>query len=451
MTVRAAVFVVVALCAGAGPSGAQQARETLAGRQLEDAIRVLQMRGLRVVFSSKLVTPAMRVRVEPRARGLPEQLEEVLRPHGLTAEAGPAGILQIVRLRRPSAAPLRGAPPPLPPPNAEANAPKKEPAATEYQERVTVVADLTQFDDAAVSSTRRLVPDELSGFASRVVDDPLRVVQTLPGVATGDDFRSEYSVRGSPYRHAGVVIDGIAAPWLQHAALGRGDTGTVTMLGGDVVDEAALLVGAYPRLDSSQLGPQLNVTLREGSRAARRFALGVSGTTATLIAEGPIGRSARGSWLLGVRRSHSEWPTGRSDEEATVFGFSDLQSKLAYDVRPGQQVSLTVVAGLSNVEREDPAPFAMGDGINRAAMMGLAWRSVIGSRTVITQRVSSLTHDFFNRSPTAGWGSRGADGAHAYRIDLIQPLWHGVIDAGAQLRHLRGSRYGAMKVDKSWL
>ena len=72
-------------------------------------------------------------------------------------------------------------------------------------------------------------------FPGHLSDDPLRVVQAMPGVAGGDDFRSEYSVRGSPYRHAGPVVDGVAAPWLQHAALGRGNTGTLTMLRGDMV------------------------------------------------------------------------------------------------------------------------------------------------------------------------------------------------------------------------
>ena len=174
------------------------------------------------------------------------------------------------------------------------------------------------------------------------------------------------------------------------------------MLRGDVIREAALQVGAYPRLDSSQLGPQLNLTLREGSRAARRFTLGVSGTSATLTAEGPIGsRAARGAWLVGVRSSHSEWPVGRNDHDTTVFGFRDLQSKVVYDVRPGQQVSLTVIAGMSNVEREDPGSFAPADGLNRAGDGGAGVAVGHRGRTVVTQRVSTLAHDFSNHSQTA--------------------------------------------------
>ena len=283
----------------------------------------------------------------------------------------------------------------------------------------------------------------------------------MPGVAGGDDFRSEYSVRGSPYRHAGLVVNGVAAPWLQHAALGRGNTGTLTMLRGDMVGEASLLAGAYPRRDGSQIGPQLNLTLREGSRTTRRFQVGATTTGATLTAEGPVGGSTRGSWLVGVRQSYVEWPVGRSDHDGTVFAFGDVQSKVVYDVRPDQQLSVSLVAGLSAVERDDPSPLALGRGTNRAAMMTLAWRSVAGSRTIVTQRVSSTSHDFVNRNQAAEAAGRGTNGAAGYRVDVVRSFFGGVIEAGGQLHRVRGSRDEAIPVrpsapiplpiDASWL
>lgn len=267
-------------------------------------------------------------------------------------------------------------------------------------------------------------------------------MQALPGVAGGDDFLSEYSVRASPYRHAAVVVDGVVAPWLQHAALERGDSGTLTMLPGAVLENAELHVGAYARRESSQLGPQLNLTLREGSRTARRFRLGVSGTSTTMTAEGPLGFSERGSWLVGARKSHVEWPVGRNDHQSTVFGFADVQSKLVYDVGPRQQVSLSVVAGVSNIERDDPNPFALADGHNRSALVSVAWRSLVGARTIVTQRASTIAHTFVNQDQAMRAAGRGADGANAYRVDVTRTLFGGVLEAGGQVRRLYGSRRG---------
>jgi hypothetical protein len=68
---------------------------------LADALRTLQDQGLRLVFSSEIVTPDMRVLQKPKARTPRAQLDELLQPHGLTAEEGPGRIVQIVRARPP--------------------------------------------------------------------------------------------------------------------------------------------------------------------------------------------------------------------------------------------------------------------------------------------------------------------------------------------------------------
>lgn len=460
-TLRWLAGLALALGVWVSPVLAQSASDTFVGRRLEDALRVLQTRGLRLVFSSELVRPDMRVRLEPRGRAAMEQLAQLLQPHGLAAESGPGGIIQIVRKKKPAIERARSAASPASRMKTDPGELEMSPAGETYREQVTVTAHADAGGEVSAGIDRQLTADELNGHGGHIADDPLRIVQALPGVATGDDFRSEFSVRGSAYRQAGVIIDGVVAPWLQHAAWGRGDTATVTMLRGDLIQEATLQVGAYPRVDSAQLGPQLSLTLREGSRTDRRYTLGISATSATATAEGPLGSSTRGSWLVGVRRSHSEWPVGRQDEQSTVFGFSDLQSKVVYDVRAGQQVSLSMVTGVSHVEREDPNPVAPADGLNRAAMVAMAWRSVIGSQAVVTQRVSLIAHDFSNRNQTAAGAGRGTNGAHGYRVDLSRPLLRGAIDVGGQIRRVRGSRHGPMApipesnvvddIESSWL
>jgi hypothetical protein len=77
-------------------------------------------------------------------------------------------------------------------------------------------------------------------------DDPMRAIQALPGVATGDDFQAEFSVRGSAFRHVGVVIDGTPAPLLLHAVRAAGDSGSIAMINSDVLQRAALFAGPHP-------------------------------------------------------------------------------------------------------------------------------------------------------------------------------------------------------------
>ncbi|MBC8646014.1 MAG: TonB-dependent receptor, partial [Thermoanaerobaculia bacterium] len=71
---------------------------------LTDALLELQARGLRLVFSSHVVSADMRVQRAPGSRDLRGMLEELLAPHGLAVEEESGGSLVI--------APRKGPPPP---------------------------------------------------------------------------------------------------------------------------------------------------------------------------------------------------------------------------------------------------------------------------------------------------------------------------------------------------
>ena len=57
---------------------------------------------------------------------------------------------------------------------------------------------------------------DIQNLRGVLADDPLRAVQVLPGVATGDDLRSEFSVRGSDFCHMNLTVDGFSTPFLLH-------------------------------------------------------------------------------------------------------------------------------------------------------------------------------------------------------------------------------------------
>jgi VWFA-related protein len=132
---RALVLVLVGLAA-AGDTG------PLAGRPLAEALRLLEARGLAVIFSSELVRPEMRVTDEPKATRLEEALAEILQPHGLTFRPGPGGKLLVVRA--PLAAVARGP-----------NAPARTRARPAFGSEVRIV----RLDVSVTGSDGRFVKD----------------------------------------------------------------------------------------------------------------------------------------------------------------------------------------------------------------------------------------------------------------------------------------------------
>jgi hypothetical protein len=100
--------------------------------------------------------------------------------------------------------------------NLELSVPLAEGTGT-YQEEVTVSADAAARPKAiGVSSQMELGSAGLAELRGVAADDPMRAIQALPGVTTGDDFQAEFSVRGSSFRHVGIVIDGTPTQLLMH-------------------------------------------------------------------------------------------------------------------------------------------------------------------------------------------------------------------------------------------
>ena len=255
--------------------------------------------------------------------------------------------------------------------------------------------------DRGVASETILDRSELADLAA-AVSRTIRFAPFthFPRVSVADDFRSEFTVRGSPFRHVEVVVDGVATPWLQHTAYGRGATGSLTMLTGQVLEEATLRVGAYPRRFGDRLGAQLDMRLREGSASNSSCAERSAASTRLLSAKGPLGTSgtARGSWLVAARQSYLEWPAERTESTRAAFGFSDGFAKVVYDVRPNQQVGFSVLGGMSNVDGEETPVRAslVTARIGRLSRI-FRWRSTFGSSVVLTQRAYVVRHRFLNK------------------------------------------------------
>lgn len=427
----AGVALVIAAIMAIGGSAAAQEPAEYKGRLLINVLRALQAKGLRIVFSSATVTPDLRVQVEPRATTARRQLDELLAPHGLEARGGPGATIQIVRgkvaAKKPRAA-ANGIEEP------SDNAFPISRASAAYREYVSVIGETPYRRDRGVPSETRVDRSQLERLYGSLSDDPIRVAHTLPGATAVDEFRSEFAVRGSPFRHVNLVIDGVSTQWLQHTAHRRGATGSLPMLAAPVVEDVTLRAGAYPRREGDRLGPQLDLTLREGSRTGFGLRGAIGGTNATLLGEGPLGRAARGSWLVAARQSYLEWPAEHPQSTRTAFGFSDGLAKVVYDVGPGQQVALTVLGGMSNVDGDDQVVAnEMGNGTNRASVVNLSWRSTFGSAVVLNQRAYIVRQDFLNKYQSGSDRDRGANEEVVYRADITRRTRHGLLEGGAQL------------------
>jgi hypothetical protein len=330
-------------------------------------------------------------------------------------------------------------------PGSEAVTVRLSEGTTAYSETVTVTPDVFRAPADPVASAQVLGSAELQNLRGVLADDPLRAVQVLPGVATGDDLRSEFTVRGSDFRHLTFTVDGFATPYLLHTVRGvedRGPTGSVAMINSDVLEDVTLLNGGYPQRYGGHTGAEVDFRLRDGSRSRRIFHVALSGTSASGVAEGPIGKQRRGSWLISARQSYLDLIVHRLTDQAVSFGFADAQARVTYDLSPGQRLDLTALAGHSRFEN-DPVERDIDDvhvGLN-ASVVGVGGWQLTRRRLLLSQRVLAADNHFRNQNTSDLELDNGRDRQLAYRADAAVSArpWLDLA-AGADAEHRDNSR-----------
>jgi hypothetical protein len=313
-----------------------------------------------------------------------------------------------------------------------------------YTETVTVTPDVFAAIHPGVAAQQVLGSADIQNLRGVLADDPLRAVQVLPGVATGDDLRSEFSVRGSDFSRMNVTVEGFATPFLLHtvqAIEDRANSGSVAMINSDILEDATLLNGGYPQRHGNRTGAEIGFRLRDGARDRPRLRLGVSGTNASAVVEGPLGQGRRGSWLFSARKSYLDLLVRRLREDGLAFDFSDVQGKVVFDLSPRQQVELAVIAGRSKLRDEDvDDPTDVFTGRNSAGIAVATWH-VSGRRGLLAARALGARNSFRNNDTDSRDIDQGDTAQAAARLDGTWVVRSGLdVEGGAQVERSVESR-----------
>jgi len=290
-----------------------------------------------------------------------------------------------------------------------------------------------------------LAGNELRNLASVLADDPLRAVQSMPGVAGNDDFRAQFSVRGAGFQRVGVYLDGILIHAPFHTVQGEPTSASLSIIQGELLESANVHVGPLPARYADRTAGALDFRSREGDARRRSARITASASNAGASAEGPLGRNL--TWLAAVRKSYLQYIINRtaSDEPSLGFSFWDGQGKLAWTPTAAHQVSLTLINGNSGLDR-DPTKVNLGvnaiaDSSYRYTLAYLGWRYT-RSGLLFTQRLGWLDEAFQNDNRNALRLQQGAYREYIWNGDGSR-LWNPrlVTEFGWSVRELRDRAY----------
>jgi outer membrane cobalamin receptor len=278
--------------------------------------------------------------------------------------------------------------------------------AAALTEHVTIALD--PFESTRTTSTfeQTLNKRELQATSSILLSDPIRAAQTLPGVGSNDDFRSEFSVRGAGFDRVGVWIDGVLTDNFVHTVAGGYlDTGSLSVINSDAVNSVSLLSGGSPANFGDRTAAVLDIDSRDGNRvkAAGRIAAALSGISGML--DGPIS-SGKGSYLVAARKSYTGYLIRRINDQnqfannPPILGFADVQGKLIYDLSERNQVGVSAIFGSFDYDRNRDRELLFVNSVfrgeSRNLLLNAHWSFAPNPRVFWQTRFFALKTNFKN-------------------------------------------------------
>ena len=112
-------------------------------------------------------------------------------------------------------------------------------------------------------------------------------------------------MRGADFTRIGVYLDGILLQEPFHTIQTTGGSGSITAINTDLIGELDLYEGAYPVRFGDRSAGALDIHMRDGNQSRYSFRASASFATTSAMAEGPLGKFNRCSWIAGFRKSHA--------------------------------------------------------------------------------------------------------------------------------------------------
>ena len=271
----------------------------------------------------------------------------------------------------------------------------------------TVDVSAGPFDIASEDSPSSLVlsGNDVRNLASVLADDPLRAVQSLPGVTSDNDFDARFSIRGADYSRVGLYLDDVLLHEPFHMLQGQNVTGSGAAFNGDMVETLELHEGAFPARFGDASAGVLDVHTRDGSHTAPSFRIEASASNAGVVAEGPFGKKKRGSWLVAARRSYLQYLISRIDPNGTTlaFGLEDVQGRFAYDFGPKNKVTLYLLESYSSIDRTGTHATlginSLATGAYNYTLANLGWHYTPTAKVALTSHAAWMREKYDNFDP----------------------------------------------------
>lgn len=260
--------------------------------------------------------------------------------------------------------------------------------------------------------------------------DPLRAINSLPGVTAASGEFADVIVRGGTPEENFTFIDKIPVGdfgyFTDRYDGNRG--GRAAILAPDVFERAEFSAGGFGARYGDRMSSALDITLRQANQERVQAVIFADSGTAGGSLDIPLGK--RGSWLVSARRSYIDVALDVAGiAERGIIGYPrtfDVTNKFSFDLDARNHLSVSVLNFFETFEQSDQQAFNIDRRSDRFRLRRTS-RRVIGGATL------SSTLGANTLAQTTVWGT-GAHNDGSFFLPGTSVM--------QRLRDLRESQFG---------
>mgnify|MGYP001582119991 CR=1 FL=1 len=164
--------------------------------------------------------------------------------------------------------------------------------------------------------------------------DPVRIMQTLPGVTSADfDFLAQLNIRGGSFDETLISLDGVPVYNPYHFG------GWFSMVNSDLLKREDLYRSNYPPNMSGYLSGVLNMVSKDGTGERHKGIASLGVSSASLVAEGPM---VGGTYVVGARRIWLDLVFNLIKQNTLPYYFYDVFAKYSLPIDQNNLLKISV-------------------------------------------------------------------------------------------------------------
>ncbi len=299
------------------------------------------------------------------------------------------------------------------------------------------------------------------------LEDVVRAISILPGVAVVDPGRNDLIVRGGAPSENLFIVDGLEVSNINHFGTQGASGGPLSFINLDFVEGTTFSTGGFGVQYGDRLSSVLSLRLKEGRKDRLGGKATISATQFGLNLEGPL-ESNGSNFIFSARRSYLDFIF-----QAAGFGFVpeywDFLGGAHFNLSATDQLTAFAIGALDNVKLINNTEEKRFDnsrvlGSDQRQFIGAAtWRRIMGGGVLsVTAGQTAVQFDYLQNDSLLApiFRSNSYEGETSIRADLLTHIWRqtdlsiGVIAKRVQVKNdlaLRPDTTGFGPLPGAWI